>query len=148
MKSYLMRIIGAVIISIFSEITLPESWSKYTKIITGLIIITAIAAPFEKTFNLDFKRFFNTPQELDVNAQDFSITLIKEELEKTVEKDINQRMLDEFNTQITSEVSVKTNEENKISGILSINLIGDVNDLMVNRIKEIYAPEEVFINGF
>lgn len=148
MKSYLMRIIGAVLISIFTEIALPETWSKYTRIITGLIIITAIAAPLEKTFNLDFKKYFNTPQELEINAQDFSLTLIKEELEQTVEKDINQRMSDEFNKHITSEVSVQTNEENKISGILSINLIGDVNDLMVNRIKEIYAPEEVFINGF
>ena len=148
MKSYLMRIIGAVIISIFTEIALPEIWSKYTKIITGLIIITAIAAPLEKAFDLDFKKYFDTPQKLEMSAQDISITLIKEELEKNVEKDINQRMIDEYNKHITSEVCVKTNEENKISGILSINLIGDVSDLMVNRIKEIYAPEEVFINGF
>lgn len=148
MKTYLMRIIGAVLISIFTELALPEKWDKYTKIITGLIIITSIASPLKKTLNLDFKKYFNTPEKLEVNAQEYSVSLIKEELEKTVSNDIKQRMSDEFNTDIFADVCVKINEENKISGILSINLIGNVNDSIVDRINEIYAPEEVLINGF
>ena len=148
MKAYLMRIVGAVLISIFTEIALPEKWGKYTKIITGIIIIAAIVSPVENAFNIDLKKHFNTPEKLEINAEEYSISLIKEEFEKTVANDIKQRMSDEFNKDIIAEVSVRINEENKISGIRSINLIGTVNDLMVNRINEIYAPEEVLINGF
>ena len=148
MKTYLMRIMGAVLISVFTEFVLPKKWSKYTKIITGLIIITAITSPLEKTFNLDFKKFFYTPEKLEINAEEYFVSLIKEELEKTVENDIKQRMSDEFKKEISADVSVSINEENKISGILSINLIGDVSDTIIDRINEIYAPKEVLINGF
>lgn len=148
MKGYLMSIVGAVLICVFTEIALPEKWGKYIKIITGLIIITTIASPLERTFKLNFDEYFDTPQEIRINAQDYTINMIKKELENTVANDIKQRMSDEFNEDISADVYVSLNEENKISGILKINLIGNVNDLMVNRINEIYAPEEVLVNGF
>ena len=148
MKSYLMGIFGAVLISVFTDMILPEKWSKYIKIITGLIIISTIAAPLGKTINFDFEKHFEVPKNIEFDAEEYSLSLVKEEFEKTVSNDISQRMMDEFNKEITAEVEVSVNTENKISGIQTINLIGDVNNLMVNRINEIYAPREVMINGF
>lgn len=148
MKGYLMSIVGAVLICIFTEIALPEKWGKYIKVITGLIIISTIASPLEKSFRLDFKEYFDTREEIQINAQDYTINMIKKELENTIANDIKLRMSDEFGADILADVYVSLNEENKISGILKINLIGNVNDLMVNRINEIYAPKEVLVNGF
>ncbi len=148
MKNCLMRIVGAVLINIFTDSALPPKWSKYTKILTGLIIISAIFSPVEKLFDIDFDSFFKTPETLFSSADNYSVSLIKSELEENIEKDISTRILDEFDTKISAEVSVSVNEENKISGISSINLIGNINQSILDRINEIYAPTEVLINGF
>ena len=148
MKEYLMRIIGAVLICVFADMLLTEKWSKYIKIITGLIIISAISAPLQKPLNLDFKEYFNETKKLESDGMEYSIELIKKELEKSLENDINKRFIDEFNQNIKAQVDVSLNDENKISGVEKINLIGTINQEMIDRINEIYAPEEVLINGF
>ena len=51
MNTYLLNLTGAVIITVVLEILLPENWNKYTKIITGLIIISAIAYPIKNKLN-------------------------------------------------------------------------------------------------
>ncbi len=148
MKSYLMNIIGAVLICVFTDIVLPDKWSKYIKIITGLIIITAIASPLENKLNLDFSEHIDQAQKFQSNGEEYTALLIKEELENTIKTDIEQRILDEFDKEIECNVSVGLNSENKISGILRVNLIGDVNSKMLSRIEEIYAPKEVLANGY
>lgn len=148
MKEYLMRIIGAVLICVFADMLLTEKWSKYIKIITGLIIISAISSPIQKPLKLDFKKYFNETKQFETDGIKYSVELIKKELEKTLENDINKRFIDEFKQDIKAEVEVSLNDENKISGVEKINLIGSINQEMINRINEIYAPEEVFINGF
>lgn len=148
MKSFLMRIVGAVLINIFTDIALPPKWSKYTKIITGLIIISAIFTPLEKIFDIEFDDFFKAPDSLFTSADDYSVSLIKSELEARIEADIAERMKEEFDAEIAAEASVSLNEENKISGIKSIKLIGEVNQKILERIYEIYAPEEVSVDEF
>ena len=148
MKEYLMRIIGAVLICVFADMLLTEKWSKYIKIITGLIIISAISSPIQKPLKLDFKEYFNETKQFETDGITYSVELIKKELEKTLENDINKRFIGEFKQDIKAEVEVSLNDENKISGVEKINLIGSINQEMINRINEIYAPEEVFINGF
>lgn len=148
MKEYLMRIIGAVLICVFADMLMTEKWSKYIKIITGLIIISAISAPIQKPLKLDFKEYFNETKKLETDGIQYSVELIKKELEKSLENDINSRFLEEFNQDIDAQVDVSLNDENKISGVEKINLIGTINQKMIDRINEIYAPEEVLINGF
>lgn len=148
MKEYLMRIIGAVLICVFADMLLTEKWSKYIKIITGLIIISAISSPIQKPLKLDFKEYFNETKQFETDGIKYSVELIKKELEKTLENDINKRFIDEFKQDIKAEVKVSLTDENKISGVEKINLIGSINQEMINRINEIYAPEEVFVNGF
>ncbi len=148
MKEYLMRIIGAVLICVFADMLLEEKWSKYIKIITGLIIISAISTPLQKPLNLDFKEYFNETKKLEADGTQYSLVLIREELEKSLENDINSRFIEEFNQDIKAQVDVSLNDENKISGVEKINLIGSINQKMIDRINEVYAPKEVLINGF
>ncbi len=148
MKAYLMKIIGAVLICVFTDMLLTEKWSKYVKIITGLIIISAIIAPLEKPLKLDFKEYFNETNELTINGEEYRFELVKKELENSLSKDIKSRFIEEFNQDIEAQVYISLNEENKISGVKKINLIGNINQKMIDRINEIYAPGEVLINGF
>ncbi len=148
MKIYLMKIVGAVLICVFTDIALPEKWSKYIKIITGLIIISTIASPLEKPLNLNFKEYFRVSEKLEKTGEEYQISLIKEEFEKNVSNDIEKRIYDEFKKEISADVIVSLNDENKISGIKKIELNGDINDEILNRINEIYAPKEIFSDGY
>lgn len=148
MKIYLMKIVGAVLICVFTDIALPEKWSKYIKIITGLIIISTIASPLEKPLNLNFKEYFKVSEQLEKTGEEYQISLIKEEFEKTISTDIKNRIYDEFKKEISADVIVSLNDENKISGIKKIELNGDINDEILNRINEIYAPKEIFSDGY
>ena len=148
MKIYLMKIIGAVLICVFTDIALPEKWSKYIKIITGLIIISTIASPLEKPLNLNFKESFRVSEKLEQTGEEYQISLIKEEFEKNISNDIRNRIYDEFKKEISADVIVSLNEENKISGIKKIELKGEINDEILKRINEIYAPKEIFSDGY
>lgn len=148
MKIYLMKIVGAVLICVFTDIALPEKWSKYIKIITGLIIISTIASPLEKPLNLNFKEYFKASEKLEQTGEEYQISLIKKEFEKNVSNDIKNRIYDEFKKEISADVVVSLNDENKISGIKKIELKGEINDEILNRINEIYAPKEIFSDGY
>lgn len=148
MKAYLMKIVGAVLICVFTDIALPEKWSKYIKIITGLIIISTIASPLEKPLNLNFKEYFKVSEKLEKTGEDYQISLIRKEFEKNVSNDIKARIYDEFKKEISADVIVSLNNENKISGIRKIKLKGEINDEILNRIKEIYAPKEILSDGY
>lgn len=148
MKIYLMKIVGAVLICVFTDIALPEKWSKYIKIITGLIVISTIASPLEKPLNLNFKEYFKVSEQLEKTGEEYQISLIKEEFEKTISTDIKNRIYDEFKKEISADVIVSLNDENKISGINKIELTGEINDKILNRINEIYAPKEIFSDGY
>lgn len=147
MKGYLMGIVGAVLICVFTDIALPDKWSKYVKIITGLIIISAILAPLEKPFNINFKEYFKESEKLEMSGEEYQRELILEELENNIESDIKTRISDEFNTNINADVKIEINDEDKISGINKISLQGDINQKIVDRINEIYAPGEIFSDG-
>ncbi len=148
MKSYLIKIVGAVLICVFTDHALPDKWSKYVRIITGLIIISAIASPLEKPLNLNFDDYFKVSQKLEYDGEEYQRSLIKEELEKTISNDIQTRISDEFDVNISANVDIEINEENKISGIDKISLQGDINENILNRINEIYAPKEIFSDGY
>lgn len=148
MKGYLIKIIGAVLICVFTDIALPDKWSKYVKIITGLIIISTIASPLEKPLNLNIKDYFIISDKLEMNGEEYQRSLITDELEKNISEDIRIRISDEFDKDVKADVKIKINEDNKISGIDKISLYGDINKEILNRINEIYAPKEIFSDGY
>ena len=148
MKGYLMQIVGTVLICVFTDIVLPDKWSKYVKIITGLIIISAIAAPLEKPLNLNFTKYFKESEKLEANGEEYQRLLIKKELENNIATDIKTRISDEFNININADVEIEINDEDKISGIDKISLKGNINQKIVDRINEIYAPGEIFSDGY
>ena len=147
MKAYLLKIIGAVLICVFTDMALPEKWSKYTKIITGLIIISAMVSPLDKIYDSDYFKFNEEIRIFNETGENYTINLLKEELENNIKTDIETRIKDEFNSKIDVDVIVGVNEENKISEVIKINLNGAITEQMINRVREIYEPKEVLVNG-
>ena len=75
-KEYLMNIAGAVIITVFAEVLLPDKWNKYIKIITGLIIISAIAAPIKEKINFDISDYSADIEDLQTDGEEYSKRLV------------------------------------------------------------------------
>lgn len=148
MREYLMNIAGAVIITVFAEVLLPYNWSKYVKIITGLIIISAIATPLKDKINFDISQFFDESEEYRIEGEEYSRELVRRELSDKINADCEQRLLDEFNLNADVKCEIEINENEEITGVKSIEIIAEeVGDGVIYRINEIYAPREVTVNG-
>jgi len=148
MREYLMNIAGAIIITVFSEVMLPDKWSKYVKIITGLIIISAIASPIKDRINFDISAFFDEGEQYVKTGEEYSQNLIKAELEKRINEDCAQRIMEEYSKKISVRTRVATNSKNEITGVLLMEIEGDeLSTAALERIDEIYAPQEVIVNG-
>lgn len=147
MREYLMNIIGAVLISVFCDVLLPDKWSKYVKTITGLVIMAAIISPLGNFEIPDMSEFVRESQNIETKGIDTRNKMIVNELEKNIENDISERFLAEFNIDIKAEAVIQINADNEITGVKSITLRGgNITAQMIERIREIYAPTEVFIN--
>ena len=148
MRTYLMNLAGAIIVTAFSDVLLPDKWSKYVKIITGLIIISAIASPVKDKINFDISSFFLESGQLNQQGEEYSKKLVANELEKKINEDCELRILEEFNIDADVRCKIEVNEKNEIVGIEEINIIAqNVGKEVVSRINEVYAPKEVRING-
>lgn len=148
MKSYLMSITGAVLISVFSNVILPEKWNKYIKVITGLIIISTIISPLKISWDFEYDKQFKIPQNIEIDAKDYSLGLIKQELKERVDEDIKKRLKEEFSKNIIADSDIGINLDGEITGVEKIRISGDeISGTAVKRLQEIYAPKEVIVNG-
>ena len=148
MKTYFMSIMFAVLISVFAGMILPDKWDKYIKIITGLIIISTIITPLKKSWDLNYNEYTLKYDEIETDAAQYRQNLVVNELSNKIKNDIEQRIFDEFGSRPQVSVSVGVNSENEITGIERIELNGDnLSDEISARLTEIYAPQEVIING-
>ena len=149
MKSYLLNVICAVLISMFCNILLPKEWGKYVKIITGLIIISAILSPLNFKWSFDEFNFEQEQAEFKQEAEQYSSSLIKEELKKRIEDDAQKRILEEFDKDVQINAEIQTNAGNEIIGIEKIEIIGkNIGENITQRIIQIYNPTEVSISEF
>ena len=149
MKSYLLNVVCAVLISMFCNILLPKEWGKYVKIITGLMIIGAILAPMNLKFSFDELNFENEKAEFEQQAGQYSNELIKEELKKRIEEDAEKRIFEEFNKNVRVNAEIQTNSDNEITGIEKIEISGEnIDGKITKRIRQIYNPTEVSVGEF
>lgn len=147
-KEYLMNIAGAVIITVFAEVLLPDKWNKYIKIITGLIIISAIAAPIKEKINFDISDYSTDIEDLQTDGEEYSKRLVIDELCERISTDCEERLSEEFGISAEAECRISVNESNEITGVEAIEITGEnISEKAVERIKEIYAPQEVIANG-
>ena len=140
MREYIISIAGAAILSGLVKILSPAGWQKYIKIITGLIIISIIAAPIRELKKINIFSEFSLPEgNIDEEVQ---IKKVKDELAIRVQEDINKRVYKEFFETAKSSVVIDVNEKNEIVGVLSVKVITKADSEKVKKlINEIYGVE-------
>ncbi len=147
MKSYIITIIGATLLSSVGVMLTPENMRKYVSIITGFIIISAIVAPLSALRDIDI---FSGLDDISTNTQNYEeiySASVLGALSARIEEDIKERLKDEFD--YTGDVSVRILAENtNIKSIAEIILHSHVSDnKIVPRLMEVYNVNEVVLNG-
>ncbi len=142
MREYVLKIVGAAIIGTFSEYLVPGDWKKYIKLISGLLMLTVLLLPF----GMNPERvFFESPsiEEYKKEGEQYLLDEVKSQLEASVELDAKNRVRDEFSKDVEVEVSLVTNSEGKIEKIEKIELIGEKDEAITERLKFVYGTDAV-----
>lgn len=140
MKTYIITVIGAAILSAFAEIISPEKWRGYVKIITGLVVISCIIAPAAGLFH---SGVFNGLDESIVSVgetQNMQERLVVTELQKRINADIEKRMKDEYGISVSAECDLRFDDEGKLTGVKEIYVYGKkLTDGAKRRLCEVYG---------
>ncbi len=146
MKEYIITVIGAAVLAAITRILSPESWNKYVRIITGLIIISVIIAPIANIAKFDLFSDFSI-QEISDPDDDIMLNAVEKELKRRVEEDVSQRIRNEFFCDSEVEAKISVTENGEISGVHSIKVKTKADKtLLKRRIAEVYGEDtEVII---
>ena len=147
MKSYIISIIGATLISAIGSVLTPDSMRKYVSVITGFIIISVIITPLSAIGEIDLFAYLKEPQKNAADYEGIYLDNVAEEIEKRIEGDIKTRIKDEFGVEAQVDVGVDV-EDGDIKQISYISLRGTLlrHDI-AKRLKEVYNVREVIMDG-
>ncbi len=142
MKGYIITVAVVAVSAALTDIIAPKEWSKYIKVIIGFLVLSVIVAPIAK-----FKKI-NIPSSLD--TYNVSDEPLKDKVSKTlgnnIEKDIEERILDEFGIEVEAKVKIETDEKHNIKGVNAIEIKTRKNPTgMIDRLRNIYGCEQIEI---
>lgn len=140
MKSYIIAIIGATLLSAAANILSPENWRKYVAAITGLVIIACIISPISAVMQNDIFDGFENVNEIITDGEDMQYELVKSELSKKINDDIEARLTKEFNLNVRAECDILVNDNDEIERVAYVRIYGDkLTERAKNRICEVYG---------
>lgn len=143
MKAYILTIIGATLLSAYASNLAPESWRKYVRIITGLVLIICILSPIKSLVSTDLFEDFDIAEIGGVEGKTQE-EIVVSELGKRIEDDIAARMKKEFDLNVSAEVTISVNEAGEIEGVKEIRTSGDaLTNAAKSRLCEVYGVTEV-----
>lgn len=144
MKAYILTIIGATLLSAYAANLAPESWRKYVRIITGLVLIICILSPVKSIVSTDLFGEFDITEYSGIEGKT-QTELVAEELCERVKADIEERLKKEFNINVSAKVKISVNQQGEIAGVEEIRVAGDeLTDMAKARLCEVYGVEEVY----
>ncbi len=144
MKAYIMTIIGATLLSAYASNLAPETWRKYVRIITGLVLIICILSPIKSLVGADLFGDFdiNSVSEIEGKTQ---TELVAEELSERVEADIEERLKNEFGVSAKARVKISVNGKGEITGVKEIRVSGaELTPAAKARLRDVYGVYEVY----
>lgn len=147
MREYIISILAASVLSGISSIASPQKQRKYVSIISGLVILCVIVAPFKK---IDFDKLlisFEMPQitnEIQY-GEEYRSEMIKNEITDRINSDIEERVRNEFGKDIQAYADIGVNDEGKITGVKAIMIKGSVSEKIRARLCEVYGVEKIIM---
>lgn len=148
MKTYIIQIVGAALLSVFADMMSPAGWKKYMGIITGIILLTVIITPVARLKGVDILSDYSESRDITLAGDELYSDMLKNEFSKSVALDIKERIRQEFAKEVSVEADVTVNEKGNIDKISSITLTGEgLNEKIAERISFIYDVDEVILNA-
>lgn len=139
-----MTIIGATLLSAYASNLAPETWRKYVRIITGLVLIICILSPIKSLVGADLFGDFDIKAVSGVEGKT-QTELVAEELSERVEADIAERLKKEFGIRAKARVKISINDKSEITGVKEIRVSGDrLTPAAKIRLCEVYGVYEVY----
>ncbi len=140
MKEYIILVAMSAIIAAVTDILAPKEWRGYVRLAVGFLILAVLISPLSKIKNIEI---FSVQEDFEVS--DMAIKdKVTEELIKNVERDIEERALEEFKTKAEATVSLEVDGEHKIKGVKKIVIkSGKVPEGLDARLREVYGCESI-----
>lgn len=144
MKTYILTIIGATVLSAFAANLAPEKWQKYVRIITGLVLIVCILSPVKSLVSVDLFEDFEIPEYSTAEGKT-QTELVVSELTERIRQDVEERLYKEFNISASANVKIDINSDGDIEGVKEIRITGaKLTASAAARLKEVYGVSEVY----
>jgi len=149
MKAYILKIIGAAILAVFTDILSPSGWKKYIGIVTGIILLTVIISPVANWRDIDVMSGFETSDEIISSGKTLYADTLRLEFSKKVANDVRERIKQEFDKETQVEVEIEVSSEGQIEKISKIIIRGkNLDSAVSDRVSYIYNVDEVILDAF
>ncbi|MBS4173425.1 stage III sporulation protein AF [Bacillus sp. FJAT-49736] len=128
---WVMNIIVFILLAMILDMLLPSStMKKYTKLVTGLLLIAIILTPILKLFSQDFDSIMDQVSATSIvnkNQVENSIEMKKKEIQASqdayklkqvavqMKKDVNKELIDRFGKSIDGDIELKIKEHEQAS---------------------------------
>ncbi len=140
MKEYIITVALAAVIAALADVLAPKSWSGYIRIAVGFLVLSVLLVPIAKFKGVEL---FSASEEYE-----FSDAPLKDavslELKNNVEKDIEERLLEEFDVKAEAEVEIDIDEDHNIKGVRGIKIKARKNpEGLEERLRDVYGCERI-----
>lgn len=148
-KSYILSVAVAAVVSSVISMLSPQKWSKYVGIITGLAVVICIGQPVFSLLDADlFENIEIQTEQTKTNGSNILNSEIKKELALKLEEDITKRLMEEFRLRVAVKAEIAVNIAGQIEGVDKITVFGDKPDAAaIGRIRDIYGAREIIYGG-
>ncbi len=145
MKAYIISVAVATVISAIVTMLSPGRWEKYVGVVTGLVVTVCIANPIITLTRSDIFEGWEYSYTSHTTGGDSLLRAeIKKELENRLSNDVSARLKSEFGLESYAVVSVKTNKDGAVEGVMGIKIYGQKPDAVaIGRLYEVYDAQEV-----
>ncbi|MCH5185352.1 MAG: hypothetical protein J1F64_04415 [Oscillospiraceae bacterium] len=146
MREYITIIAGAAVLSVLADIISPETWKKYIKIVTGIVISCVIIQPAAQIRSINIFTGF----EEDFEAEEYNAAeKVADTLCVNIQKDIKERIFEKTGIKTECDVKLSINDDGLIESVDKIYIYGNIGDEMRKELAYIYGVEiwEVVIYG-
>lgn len=149
MKSYIISIAVASVISAVITMLTPKGWEKYVGMVTGIVVVMCIGQPLLQLMRTDVFEGFRL--ETRQNAEEGDNGLrdeIRKDLTERIEKDAEQRLRRDFGAECAVSAVVSVNRAGQITGVERMTIYGgNLDNIAIGKLREIYGVKEVELVG-
>ncbi|PKR86034.1 stage III sporulation protein AF [Heyndrickxia camelliae] len=131
LTEWIMNIIVFILLAMIVDMLLPSSaMKKYTKLVTGLLLIAIILTPVLKIFSQDFDSLMDQVSAKSIvnkNKVENLIEMKKKEIQASqdayklkqvavqMKKEVNKELIDRFGKSIDGDISITLKDQGKVS---------------------------------